>query len=189
MVKMINKMLMLSAYAALLLILQPATSSFSHAMDTPCGAPDYDKTTDQGLYLWQNCGTGEWFFRISSGSAPQSNEYRVSGSLQLSHPIQSIVEFEPDNEGQDTLDTSDPENIEFTFRVWGDNQDGFDFKLANNTTACLKIAQPSGTPVVISSNNNTVVMPANIKKLDQSDCVVLTSVLAYCYQTITKAFH
>jgi hypothetical protein len=32
-----------------------------------CGTPTFDRATEQALFVWQHCTTGEWFVRATAG--------------------------------------------------------------------------------------------------------------------------
>lgn len=150
-----------------------STLAAAPADATTCGRPDYDRSKDRGIYVWQNCGTGQWFFRVSSGGRPPSDEFRVEGRLQLDKPFASLNPFSLDsglNGSQDLFETPDPETADFIFRVWVDAQDGFDFGLTNGTTACLKVNAPDDMPIVIGKDNITANSPVNLETLDPINC-------------------
>ena len=138
-----------------------------------CGRPAFDRTIDRGVFVWKNCGTGLWSFRVSSGGRPTGDEYRVEGSLKVSIPMPYLDGFSLDAGqfgSQDLFDISDPNELKFIFRVWGSAQDGFDFLLVDGTTACLKIVAPNNLPIVFGSANKSVVTPINLDTLTSTDC-------------------
>ena len=161
--------------------------------DISCNRPDFDRTTDTGIYIWQICSTNEWFFRVSAGglpAGPNGVEFRVIGSLELSQPIVSIEEFSlapVNDEGgpqvNDQLDTPtrnaaqmppipfDPENITFNLRVFAEAQDGFDFVLEEGTTACLTVSTSIDAPIVIGGDSTVVTSPINIETASKTLCL------------------
>ncbi len=149
-----------------------------------CGVPTYNRATQDGIYLWQICGSKEWFMRAVGGGRDSNNELRVEGNLVLSNPIQSITEFsiDPPDPNElfpvpDFVDASDRKNIKFRFRVWRDGQDGMDFKLPANTTTCLKILTPAGIPVFVGRSKTEITPPFNLLTLDGNGCAGIMSTL------------
>lgn len=147
-----------------------------------CGVPNYNRATQDGIYLWQICGSKEWFMRAVGGGRNTNNELRVEGNLVSSNPIQTISGFsiDPPDPNQnfpepDFVDISDRKNIKFRFRVWRDGQDGMDFKLPVNTTACLKIENPAGMPVFVGRSKIEITPPFNLLTLDGNGCSGITS--------------
>ena len=138
---------------------------------SPCNMPDFDRSQNQGVFIWQQCSTGNWFFRVSAGGLPSGVgvEFNVIGTLSLSEPIQNLEEFSL--ELNDTLIDSDPMELEFNFRAFTDSQDGFNFNLAEGTVACLKLSEPNDALIVIGGQNTVVSSPVNIDTLDQSLCI------------------
>ena len=152
-------------------------ASFSQEL-TNCGQPDFDRFTDRGVFLWQNCGTGDWFLRATNGGVP--GETGFNGNLKLSADIEFIAGFNLDpgvNGNQDTLDTSDPRNIDFSFRVFVTAQDGINFRVDPDALACMSITNTANAPVVVGQNSIDFTRPVNIQTLTREGCVgpVLTS--------------
>ena len=143
-------------------------STHSVAQAASCGRPDFDRSVDKGFFVWQNCGTGEWFVRQTAGGAPSGDEFRVEGSLQSSEPMLAIAAF--NLESHDTFDATDPSNISFVFRAWGSAQDGFDFSLQANAVTCLRISEPDKQPIIIGADNMELFSPVNLLTLDDTDC-------------------
>ena len=154
------------------------------AAQSSCGVPSYNRATQSGIYLWQVCGSKEWFMRAVGGGRTGTNELRVEGNLVLSKPIKSIVGFsiDPPDPNQnfpvpDFVDSSDPKDIKFRFRVWRDGQDGIDFELPANATTCLKIETPAGMPVFVGRSKTEITPPFNLITLDGSGCSGIMSTL------------
>lgn len=152
--------------------------SSAQAAPASCGKPNYRREINRGIFLWRNCSTQVWSFRVSSGGRPAGDEFKVAGRLQLNKPFAFLDGFSLDpgvSGSQDLFDTSDPNKVDFIFRVWGEAQDGFNFKLLNNTIACLTISAPSTTwPIVIGRSNLFIRSPLNLDTLDSSDCTNIT---------------
>lgn len=153
-----------------------ATSSFAQSAGVECGRPDFNRFEDRGVFVWQNCGTGEWFIRAVSGGG---SEVRVTGGLGLTEPIAVInafnLEFGDQSSGlPDSLDSSDAENINFLFRVFQTAQDGVDFQLQSppsDELACLRISTEPTVPIIFGQNNFAVTTTnINLATIDSRGC-------------------
>lgn len=154
-----------------------ATSQVSFAQTilerTNCGIPNFNRFTDRGVFLWQNCGTGDWFMRTSNGGLP--GELETNGRLTLSSAsdIQFLSGFnlDPGVSGeQDLLDASDPSNIIFRFRVFVTAQDGMNFRINPDTIACMTVSNSAGVPIAVGANNIEFTAPFNIQTLTAQGC-------------------
>jgi len=84
--------------------------------DTACFEPVFDSATEQGVFLWRDCPTGQWQVRISNGGIPTVGT-RAIGNVSSSGGFSSIGEFSL--EGNDTLDTvTDPSRIDYNIRTF-----------------------------------------------------------------------
>ena len=43
---------------------------------TECGQPAYDSATDAGVFIWKDCGTGEWSVRVTGGGSSTGLSYQ-----------------------------------------------------------------------------------------------------------------
>ncbi len=151
------------------------TSQASFAQEMPertnCGIPDFDRFTDRGVFLWQNCGDGLWFLRTSNGGLP--GELETNGTLELQSTVQFLTGFNLDpgiSGNQDLLDASDPTNIIFRFRVFVTAQDGMNFRVAPDEVACISITNSADAPVIVGQNNIPFTRPFNIHTLTSEGC-------------------
>ena len=122
--------------------------------------------------------------RAVGGGRTTNNELRVEGSMTLTQPIQTLTPFslEPADPNEkfpepDFVNQSDPRDIKFRFRVWSDAQDGMDFKLPSNSTSCLKLTNPPGTPVFVGRAKSQINSPFNLQTLDGTGCSGISSTL------------
>jgi len=100
-----------------------------------CDMPDYDRATEQAVFIWQDCNSGQWFMRATAGGS----FVELIGSVQSSAPFTSVLPFSI--EPNDILDfTTDPAVIDFVLRTNNTGQDGFDFEIAGDT--CFILEQP-----------------------------------------------
>jgi len=148
-------------------------------MPTNCGQPDFDRFSDRGLFLWQNCGTGDWFLRATNGGL--SGEFRAEGSLRLASDIEFITGFNldaGDSGTQDLLDSSNPRNVVFRFRVFTSAQDGADFRVDPTSQTCLFVNNSAGVPIVVGQNNLELRTPLNIQTLSSVGCVSISPIIS-----------
>ncbi|HEX5787877.1 MAG TPA: FG-GAP-like repeat-containing protein [Woeseiaceae bacterium] len=123
-----------------------------------CGAPTFDPATDRGLYVWQDCGSAEWFVRAVGGGVNRT--YR--GRVQSDAPFATVVPF--NIEGSDVLDfTTDPARIEYAMEVGNSGQDGFQFEIAG-TAACLELDSPD-VKVFVGAQRNPLTPPFDLVSL------------------------
>lgn len=98
-----------------------------------CDMPEYDRATEQAIFIWQNCATGDWFMRGTAGGS----FVELVGSVVSSAPFTSVTPFSI--ETNDVLDyTTDPAVIDFVLRTNNTGQDGFDFGIAADTCFILE---------------------------------------------------
>jgi hypothetical protein len=102
-----------------------------------CGMPAWDAASDDGIFLWRNCGTGEWHARVTAGGGTQR---RHGGSVRDS----AIPSFAPVAlESDDVLRAEGPAQLRFLMTVAGANVDGFRFTPADPSAACFAVDTPS----------------------------------------------
>jgi len=113
---------------------------------SPCGTPTYDRTAQQGIFLWKDCPNGQWHARMTTGAASAT----FSGSLNSDQAFTSIAGF--NLEATDVLDyTSDPARISYQFSGGVGSQDGADFSVAPSANACFVVDAPEGTAVYVGA--------------------------------------
>ncbi len=121
-----------------------------------CGAPVYDKATEQGLFVWQHCATGEWYVRAAAGGVTDT----FIGTVQSEDVFASVTPFSI--EPVDTLDfTTDPLVINYALNVAGDAQDGFQFRTGASGTACMDLTSPA-LPVYLGATRIPVTPPFDL---------------------------
>lgn len=102
--------------------------------DVFCGDPSPNPSSDLGLFIWQDCTTGDWFFRIFAGGERISYNYR--GRIESDGALTDLVPVS--FESNDQLDTSDPSLLTYSLRVFGSGLDGLNFRLgAGNNPVCF----------------------------------------------------
>jgi hypothetical protein len=113
-----------------------------------CGQPSYNRASESALFVWNDCGTGQWHLRATAGG--QSLTYR--GGLTPDQPFASLSAFS--FESGDLLPPPD-----FTMIVSGSGQDGIDFALAQGSGACLDLSAPGSAPILAGVNRIPVAGP------------------------------
>ena len=124
----------------------------------PCGMPSYDQATDRAIFLWQDCTTGAWSFRMMGGGS----HIAVDGALDSTYPF---TEYTPVSlEASDRLQSPDPTRLEFSLESWNTWIDGFDFVLPAGANATFSLVT-TGIPVLVGPNRVAVTAPFNLLDL------------------------
>ena len=125
---------------------------------SPCGKPVYDKATEQGVFVWQDCPGGGWHARMTAGNAPVTYQ----GSVIANQSFLSVTGFSI--EGNDILDfTTDPAVISFLLGMSGAGQDGFDFTFLAGANACFGVDAPIGIPVYLGVGRTLMSVPFDLQ--------------------------
>ncbi len=128
------------------------TATITDDEASPCGAPTYDSSTEQAVFVWKDCGTDNWYARISAGGAPWGP---YTGTVVADQAFTSVTGFSI--EASDILDyTTDPTQVSYTLNVGGAGQDGFDFSFPANANVCFSLDSPSGVPVYVGASRTPV---------------------------------
>ena len=129
-----------------------------------CGEPTYNPATEQGVFLWRDCGgTEQWFMRTTGGGSPTTVSYE--GSVISSLGFDSVVGFSL--EASDTLDdTTDPTRVDYIFGMKNSGQDGFDFSYPAGSLTCFDATLlPSGVDVQVGSDRSVITGPFELDSL------------------------
>ncbi len=103
-----------------------------------CGPPDYDKSVDNALFVWQDCSNGRWSVRAMAGVSTATYVGKVGASSAFSYVAAFSIE------GADSLKTtSNPAAITFRLNVGNAGQDGFDFTAPSGADVCLTLESPA----------------------------------------------
>ena len=124
-----------------------------------CGEPAINRATEQAVFLWKNCNTGQWDLRLTAGgnAAGVSATGRIFSSAGFSNITQVSLE------GSDTFDTtSDPNLINFELRVWNTALDGFGFT-PQASNACFVL--DNTIPVFLGQQKTNVSTGFNLDTL------------------------
>jgi Calx-beta domain/ASPIC and UnbV/FG-GAP-like repeat len=121
---------------------------------SPCGKPAYDKATEQGVFVWQDCPGGGWHARMTAGNAAVTYQ----GNVIADQNFGSVIGFSI--EGNDFLDfTTDPSVISYQLGMSGSGQDGFDFTVPAGAIVCFGVDAPVGIPVYLGGARTAVAVP------------------------------
>lgn len=126
-----------------------------------CGAPVYDRATEQAVFVWKDCTDNSWHTHIASGGAAWG---AYTGSVVASANFNSVTGYSI--EASDTLDyTTDPARIDYTLFLGGTGVDGFDFTIPAGTNACFTLDAPGGIPVYIGADRTVMTTPFDLETL------------------------
>ena len=121
------------------------------AANAACGEPDYDRTTERGMFLWRDCnGDNRWYIRVTSGGGSQILDY--SGEITTNRQFTSVQEF--GFESTDVLNVSN-QLLSFSMEVTNIWEDGFSFRV-NPGNSCITLNTPAGTTIVVGEDQTPV---------------------------------
>ena len=108
-------------------------NAYELPLATPFGQPSYNPAQNAGLFLWKNEQTGVWSLRATAGGDTQT----YSGSIVAGSTATSVqsIGLEPN----DSLDSSEPLQIDFEFNVVGSGEDGIDFHFLDESVLSLTL--------------------------------------------------
>ena len=136
-----------------------AGSGPSTPSDDSCFEPAYDRATEQAIFLWKDCPTGQWHVRLTGGG--DASGVIADGSIRSNALFSNVAPFSIEN--NDTLDnTTDPTQITFELKVWNAAQDGFSFIPTGSNTCFI---ENSGVPIYLGENKVPVTSPLNLETL------------------------
>ncbi len=122
-----------------------------------CGQPG-NYNTRPGLFVWQNCSTGQWHVRAAGGGAATAQEF--DGRVVSDRPMTNISNFELDPVDSVTRELND-KRIRFDLFVIDFGEDGFSFQAAGAALKlCLKL--PVGGPVFLGKDGAQMTAPVNL---------------------------
>lgn len=139
-----------------------ATATIQDDEVNACGAPTFDAATEQALFIWKDCTTGDWFLRNTAGG--DAGGAFFEGEITADSGFESVSGFSIEN--ADTLDyTTDPNVIDFLLKVWNNGEDGIDFKPVVEAGTCLNLTGPSGVPILAGETKLPVSSPVDLGTL------------------------
>jgi hypothetical protein len=119
-----------------------------------CGAPTYNQNTDHNLYLWKECGTDNWHARLTSGG---TSFITFSGTIESTTGFISVTKV--NLESSDTVDTSNPNAIQFSFGAGNGGTDEVVFVPQIGTQMCFRRSQATTTEVRVGHGATPTVPP------------------------------
>ena len=130
--------------------------------EVACGAPNYDLATEQAMFVWKDCVTGDWFLRTTAGGSPSAITY-VGG-------ITSGDGFEfalgRSLESNDVLDNAtDPTVLVYSLAVASSFQDAINFRPVTEVGTCLTLDTPASGPILLGSSKTPISSPFDLGTL------------------------
>lgn len=110
-------------------------NAYSIPLAMPYGQPEYDISSDEGLFLWKD-EEELWHLRATGGE---------EGSLYVGSLISNNAPLLVDNieiENEDTVDLTNPSRIDFELRVDRGFQDGIDFRFPEGSSLSFNLESP-----------------------------------------------
>jgi len=99
------------------------------------GQPNIDVRRDTGLYLWQD-ENDIWNLQAVAGGTEDSFSGTISGDTEL-----ELFESDSLEPNDDSVGTSNPNQIDFEFNVYGLGEDAIQFKFADSTNVFLELEE------------------------------------------------
>ncbi|MEE9491835.1 MAG: Calx-beta domain-containing protein [Gammaproteobacteria bacterium] len=127
-----------------------------------CGAPAYDSSSEKGIFLWQDCTTGEWYMRALGGGSTSGVIY--TGSISADQDFTSLTEYSL--ESSDVLDSTSPAKILYQLKMWNAGQDGIQFSYPAGANVCFEVTgSPTGSTVFVGVNRSQIAAPFDMETL------------------------
>lgn len=130
-----------------------------------CGMPTLDRSVEEGLFVWQDCLSGQWSALLSGGG--NSDGVGVSGKVTSLGGFSNLTQTSI--EANDTVDnTTNTDEIDYDLKVWNSAFDSFGFT-PNGANACFMVDQD--VPMYLGENKEVTVSPLNLDTLASCDVV------------------
>lgn len=129
-----------------------------------CGAPDIDASSDSGLWLWQNCDSGNWEMRATGGGSRSFSSYEGKVSSESTITELQTVALEKGGAYEDTVSATTETTIDFRLNVTGIYEDGFIFGNDNLGGFCVNL-DPPGSPIFVGPDGVATATPLNLSDL------------------------
>ena len=121
-----------------------------------CGAPAFNAATDKGIFLWKECGSNNWHFRASAASG----FVRYIGTMNGSQNISNLNPVKI--EGNDILNNTPANTIDFDLRTYNAWYDGFGFTYPCNATMTFTLQKPNNAIIHLGPAKAPVGEPFNL---------------------------
>ena len=149
--------------ASLVLLGFTLCSSIAFAATPKCGPPANGLHQPAGAYLWQDCVSGVWRFRVTGDGSASTYTGTVSSDANFTKvtPIKL--------EGGDAV-SGNTNSSTITYQLSpGSDADGYDFKMASNAASCLTVNSPTNSKVRVGSTSIAVAGSFNLANLGACD--------------------
>ena len=121
-----------------------------------CGAPPLNGAIDKGIFVWRDCPSGEWRLKAAAAGG------QVAFAGTVTSP-QAFVRVTPVGlEGADRIDTSNAQQVKFSFDTRSTGTDGFNFLPRDGQSACLRVTTPAGLKVYYGPFRTLLATPLNL---------------------------
>ena len=136
-----------------------ADGTISDDEASACGDPGIVNSVDQGRFIWNDCGTNQWYLRVPAGGV-----FGIYGGDLTSSIAWNAASVNPFSyEANDTL-TVTSVTVEYEMRVSGGGIDGVNFQVPAGATVCVG-AQNPGDPVTMGAGRTLVTTPFDLATL------------------------
>jgi hypothetical protein len=131
--------------------------------DTPvsCGTPSIAAKSQAGVFLWQDCASGQWSLRVTGGGSPTVLSYR--GEIVSGHAFTGAagVLLEP----SDVVALEDARHLGFKLNVQGGGVDGVEFAFASSPDVCFKLTSPANARIYLGAGKVEYAAPFDLTTL------------------------
>lgn len=125
-----------------------------------CGEPNWSRTADRALLLWQDCQSNGWQLRLSGGG---TSRLVATGYLSGPADFNTVTPFSL--EGNDVLDGTTSGRLEYALTVFGTGVDGFD--LSPPAGSCFKATGPNDLQVYVGANREPLTTSLSLDNLTE----------------------
>ena len=123
----------------------------------PCGPPSTNGTVDSGVFAWRDCVTGQWSVKVWSANTAITYKGTITSTSNFTSVKPQSLET------SDSLNTSNPKQVAFTFASSGSGSDGVDFKLPDGADACIRIGTPLDAQLYMGPFKTRIAQPTDLE--------------------------
>lgn len=121
-----------------------------------CGAPAFDSSIDDGLFVWKDCDQDVWHLRAVAGDGYK----HFLGNLAADQDFADVTPISL--ESTDNLTNSPLSRIDFDLRVAPPWFDGIDFTIPCSAMVSFDLIGPVGVDVHLGPSRTVVPVPFNL---------------------------
>jgi len=139
-------------------------------LDSACGTPDFDPSTQTGPWLWRDCNSPneKWQFRIAAGG---NTDKRFSGSFSSDQDFIRITNFDVDD--NDIVDKISNKLVGFDYRAWNSAVDGLIVEPVAGSTTCFDVYGIEPSELKLGQDQvSAPSLPINPRVAKQSTCQI-----------------